>query len=361
MGTEVIFYIIAGLMFILNIIFVFLSARINSFKFCNEDSVKLEKFPTVSFLIAARNEEGNIGHCIESILNQNYPSDKVQILVGDDNSNDKTFEKAHSFNQVEVIKITSNEAGLIGKSNVLAQLEKKATGTLLAFTDADITLPNDWLMNMASECIGEVGIVSGITQVSEHSYQNFDWIMSLAMVKTVSDFNVPVTAVGNNMVISKLAYEDVGGYEFVGQSIIEDYDLFQLIVKKYKFKNLFSPQVLANSKPVNGFINLLMQRKRWMSGALKLPFPILIVLMLQAAFYPLVFGLIAIDYKTAFALWGVKLFFQSVYIAQLFIKLKEKISFFKLIMYEIHSAILSVCLLIFYILPVKINWKGRKY
>ncbi len=44
--------------------------------------------PLVSVLVPARNEEGNIGPCLESLQNQDYPN--LEILVLDDNSSDNT-------------------------------------------------------------------------------------------------------------------------------------------------------------------------------------------------------------------------------------------------------------------------------
>ncbi len=49
-----------------------------------------EELPLVSVLMAAHNEEQVIEEKIGSILNSNYPSSKIEILIGSDRSTDKT-------------------------------------------------------------------------------------------------------------------------------------------------------------------------------------------------------------------------------------------------------------------------------
>jgi glycosyltransferase involved in cell wall biosynthesis len=53
--------------------------------------------PFISIIIAARNEEKNIGSCIQSIINQTYPANKFEIIITDDHSSDKTVSIVQSF------------------------------------------------------------------------------------------------------------------------------------------------------------------------------------------------------------------------------------------------------------------------
>ena len=46
--------------------------------------INMENIPFISIVVAARNEEENISHCIQSLLNQDYPVDKFEILIVDD-------------------------------------------------------------------------------------------------------------------------------------------------------------------------------------------------------------------------------------------------------------------------------------
>ena len=92
---------------------------------------------------------------------------------------------------------------------------------------------------------------------------------------------------GNNMIVSKEAYRSVGGYESLPFSITEDFELFKHINKKgYQCLHIFKKEVVGQTLPINGFINLLNQRKRWMKGAVDLPWQMVGLLILQVCFYP---------------------------------------------------------------------------
>jgi len=53
--------------------------------------------PSVSFIITAYNEEARIKQKIENSLAQNYPKDKLKIIIASDCSSDKTDEIVKSF------------------------------------------------------------------------------------------------------------------------------------------------------------------------------------------------------------------------------------------------------------------------
>ncbi|MBU4481653.1 glycosyltransferase [Patescibacteria group bacterium] len=56
-------------------------------------------FPLVSVVITTKSEEKNIENCLKSILNQTYPRDKIEIIVVDNNSSDRTKEIVQTFKQ----------------------------------------------------------------------------------------------------------------------------------------------------------------------------------------------------------------------------------------------------------------------
>src|SRR5574343_664036 len=69
-----------------------------------------EELPRISVLIAARNEEQNILRCLQSVAQLNYPSDKIQVLVGNDQSEDDTKMLIQNFikdkHQFALVNIT---------------------------------------------------------------------------------------------------------------------------------------------------------------------------------------------------------------------------------------------------------------
>jgi cellulose synthase/poly-beta-1,6-N-acetylglucosamine synthase-like glycosyltransferase len=109
---------------------------------------KEEELPMLSILMAAHNEEAVIQEKIESILNSDYPTSKIEILIGSDCSTDKTnaiieqFAKNNS--QFQFFEF-SNRTGKIGIVNFLY---KKATGNILLLTDANVILEKNTLFEL---------------------------------------------------------------------------------------------------------------------------------------------------------------------------------------------------------------------
>ncbi|MFN6945125.1 MAG: glycosyltransferase [Cytophagaceae bacterium] len=333
-------------------------------------SAKIEKYPLVSVLIAARNEEGNILSCLKALEKINYPSHRFEVLVGDDHSEDDTFIIASNFTKdkpgFSVHKIQSTVGKAKGKANVLAQLAHKAKGELLFITDADIEVPENWILGLLKHYEEGCGIVSGSTMVKgttwfDH-YQTVDWLYAFGMVQNAEYLKLPVSAVGNNMFIVREAYDSVGGYENIPFSIIEDLELFKFVCRKgWDYKNIFNQETLAFSKPAEGFLKLMHQRKRWMRGALTLSPSLVFTLFFQSIFLPLWLVLLFISPVLALGLWGLKFLLQMLLIGLILKKVGQQKYLRYIPIHELYSGVLNAVLLIFYCLPMKINWKGRKY
>ncbi len=92
------------------------------------------EWPSVSVLVAARNEENVIARRIENLLAQDYPG-RMEILIGSDASNDTTDEIVRSYAVHEVILFRSPER--IGKPLIIQELLKLSGNDIIVFTDAD--------------------------------------------------------------------------------------------------------------------------------------------------------------------------------------------------------------------------------
>jgi cellulose synthase/poly-beta-1,6-N-acetylglucosamine synthase-like glycosyltransferase len=85
------------------------------------------------------NEEKRIGRCLESIRNLRYPKEKLEVLVIDDGSEDKTVDIIRNNG---LIPIQQNHLGCSSARNKGAECSR---GDVLAFIDADDTCRADWL------------------------------------------------------------------------------------------------------------------------------------------------------------------------------------------------------------------------
>ena len=86
-------------------------------------------------LVAAYNEERDIGERIANLLAQDYPADRLAILVGSDGSRDRTAEIARSLAGPRVA-VQAFEANR-GKASVLNDLAAACDADVLVFTDAN--------------------------------------------------------------------------------------------------------------------------------------------------------------------------------------------------------------------------------
>ncbi|HEV2450280.1 MAG TPA: glycosyltransferase family 2 protein [Thermoplasmata archaeon] len=93
--------------------------------------------PRVSAIIAARNEEEDLGPCLDSLLAQDYPN--LEVIVVDGGSNDRTVAVARARgDRVRVIPEPPLPPGWVGKNWACSLGATAATGELLLFTDADM-------------------------------------------------------------------------------------------------------------------------------------------------------------------------------------------------------------------------------
>src|SRR5438874_12000063 len=96
--------------------------------------------PHVSVLISAYNEASCIGRRIENLLEQDYPADRLEILVGSDASTDGTDAIVQHY-AARGVKLSRGDR--IGKAGVLARLIGIARGDVLVLTDANTEFEKD--------------------------------------------------------------------------------------------------------------------------------------------------------------------------------------------------------------------------
>jgi cellulose synthase/poly-beta-1,6-N-acetylglucosamine synthase-like glycosyltransferase len=327
--------------------------------------------PRITILIAARNEENNIISCLEAIAALDYPADKIEVLIGDDGSTDHTRALVEAFIQNKpsytCISIEGTMGLARGKANVLAQLARHATSDLFFFTDADIKVPTTWVRSMLAGLEGDVGVVTGLTTVTGNSLfarlQCMDWLFSLGLMQVFSDLKMPVTTMGNNMLLTREAYEAVGGFENIKFSITEDVAIFNQILKRgFDFRNIYDRTVLALSEPARSFGALLEQRKRWMRGSVFMPPYMFAVFVLHSAYYPVLLPFFfQASVGIAVSIFLAKLLLQSVFLHICLKRLNRRAPWWLYLVFELYLVVSTIVLILYFFLPTKIRWKGRKY
>ncbi len=123
--------------------------------FIPKEKMNEKELPYVSIIIAARNEEKNIGKCIKSLVSQTYPQNKFEVIITDDHSTDQTVPIIKSFSEdnIRVISLAdftgNNKINSYKKKSIETAL-KFAKGELIVTTDADCIAPQKWLETLVS-------------------------------------------------------------------------------------------------------------------------------------------------------------------------------------------------------------------
>ena len=106
-------------------------------------SKSLKIFPKISFIIPTLNSQNVLGKCLFSIKKQEYPFNKIEIIVVDGGSTDNTLKIAQKFKA----KIASNSLKTAEAGKAVGI--KNATGGFIALIDSDNILPSKfWLKKM---------------------------------------------------------------------------------------------------------------------------------------------------------------------------------------------------------------------
>ena len=234
--------------------------------------------PTVSIIVAARNEEEHIERCLASLVRLEYPRDKIEIIVVDDRSTDRTQEiierYSKQFNFVKTATTQPGRGNLRGKMNAVALGISLSHGEILMFTDADCSVPAGWIYETVRSFDAETGIVGGFTLLDPTGVfggmQALDWIYLFGLASGTAGLKIPLTAIGNNLSVRRAAYDATGGYEVIPFSVTEDYALVQAILQKTNYVLRFpvNPLAAVRSKPCRGWRDLYRQKQRWGVGAL---------------------------------------------------------------------------------------------
>ncbi len=358
-------FILTGIYFLVKFIY---SAAILS----SPRSKKFRRDRKISILVAARNEEENIGKCLESLASLDYPADNFEVLIGDDGSDDRTAEIANTFAagryHFKYYRIENSISNIRGKQNVLAQLAKKASGELILVTDADVIVSPSWAARLVAETGEGTVLASGVTLVGGKGFfarmQSLDWLLGFALNKAHDRFGSPITAAGNNMAFDKGEYEKAGGYENLGFSIAEDYLLFRAIggIRGEKFRQLFDAESLNLTAPAKTFREWIMQRRRWFAGAKGLPARNVIPMIFNAMIVPFILSgfVFAGPRETAIAL-AVKAGADFLFLSVAAFGLRKRNL---LIWFPAFELFYLFSVLIFPFLKFSlagIRWKGRMY
>jgi glycosyltransferase involved in cell wall biosynthesis/ubiquinone/menaquinone biosynthesis C-methylase UbiE len=102
-------------------------------------------FPYISTIIPVFNGEHTLDLCLNSIRNLDYPKDRIEVIVVDNGSNDKSIEIAKKYG-VRVLEELEIKSSYAARNRGI----QAAAGDLIAFTDADCIVTPKWLKHLVA-------------------------------------------------------------------------------------------------------------------------------------------------------------------------------------------------------------------
>lgn len=232
--------------------------------------------PPISILIAAYNEEECIYNTLQTIYNQNYPSE-IQVIVINDGSTDNTSDEVLNFiklTKINTIEFVNNKHNQ-GKANALNEGLFRVNHDLTITIDADSTLHKDALINLVSTMVQSdqnYASVAG-TILCGNSDKNFmtkiqfwDYLLGISSVKRIqSMYQGTLVAQGAFSVYKTDILRKVGGWpNLIGEDIVVTWNILSL-----GHKIGHSENAICFTNVPETYKAFYSQRKRWSRGLIE--------------------------------------------------------------------------------------------
>lgn len=232
----------------------------------------------ISIIIPARNEEDNIGKCIDAILAQDYPEHLYEVIVVDDHSTDKTADivKAYKEQNIRCIQLAdhTSDTTIAYKKKALSLGIAASAGDLIITTDADCVAGSKWLYNIAAIYRQEkpVMIVAPVDFTNDGSvvqlFQSLDFMSMQGITAASHKLGLGNMSNGANLAFTKAAYNAVDGYKGIDHLASgDDYLLMMKLNYAYpgRISYLKSQDAIVKTAPQPDWGSFIQQRIRWAS------------------------------------------------------------------------------------------------
>lgn len=270
--------------------------------------------PIVSVLIPARNESQTILSTLESLACQDYPVDRFEVIVIDDQSTDATSDLArryiaqHQLSHFRVICHQHQESQPTFKKTAIAYGLNVSRGEIILTTDADCRVLPTWVSSMAAHFDAETGLVAGLVRYDMpesprliHRLQALEFAGLVYCGVGAIGNNYPLICNASNLAYRREVYDQIGGFSGHQNIPSGDDDLFMQNVHhktEWQVRYNLSRDAINSTAPVDSPGEFLNQRARWASKGTHYPNPLTVFLLLAIYLYYL--GLLVLTPVTIF-------------------------------------------------------------
>ena len=229
----------------------------------------------ISIIIPARNEEENIAALLNSIKEQSYPTELLEVIVIDDNSTDNTATIVKQFPFVNLISLEETAINSYKKKAIEIGITA-ASGDLIVTTDADCVVQPNWLTTIENlyKQTSAIFIVAPVVISSKTSlaqlFQEMDFMVLQGITGASVHRQMLSMCNGANLAYEKKAFHSVNGFTGIDHIASgDDMLLMYKVSKQYegRVQYLKSKEVIVSTQPVETWPAFFNQRIRWASKA----------------------------------------------------------------------------------------------
>ncbi len=237
----------------------------------------VQDLPAVTIIVCARNEEENLHDLLPALARQKYPTTKLEIILVDDRSTDRTGELCRAFaaqySHVRCFLIEDTLSDFAPKKRALDYAIRNAAGEIILLTDADGIPGEYWAQEMAKPLRAGTAMACGYSPYFPRArfWQKIlalEYFSQAAVAAGSLGAGRPLTCTGSNLAYRRAAFFAVNGFEGIAQWISGDDDL--LLHKMHeqragKILYVAHPAAHVRVKPPASWKDLQAQRTRYAS------------------------------------------------------------------------------------------------
>jgi len=231
---------------------------------------KGDTWPSATIIVPCWNESNTVVATINSLLNLNYPKDKLTIMAVDDGSTDDTLKILQIFKNNPQVKIHHKENG--GKFTALNFGIENSNSDLVGCLDADSFVDKDALKNMIPYFENQK-IMAVVPAIKVHEAgnllqktQKIEYDMGSFMRKMLTYLNALHVTPGPFTIFRRKVFENIGKYKHA--YLTEDLEM-ALRMQKHNYKIANSHRSFVFTVTPNTVKTLYKQRCRWAYGFFK--------------------------------------------------------------------------------------------
>jgi len=266
--SDIIFYVLIFLSVYVQVFFLFTFLENRKKIIIRKGKISLGSYPGVTIVVPSFNEENTVLKTVNSLLETNYPKDKLEIFLVDDGSTDKTWEVIQKFENYPNVKIFRKENG--GKYTALNLGLANSQSEFFGGLDADSFADPEAIVRIMSYFEKDPNIMAVAPAVIVHSSekiiqsaQKAEYHMGLYLKKMLCFLGAINVTPGPLTIFRRKVFDDLGPYRHGHNT--EDMEIaYRMQKHHYKIEHCNDAYVHTNTPP--SVKRLYKQRLRWIYG-----------------------------------------------------------------------------------------------